>query len=444
MIFLMWIFAVQATSNLSFQVFEFAKPNVFSSWSVNIFSPQNWDVWKNEKVDEIQYILVTGKWWGNHDAPDLTDTLILVWINNKQETISMLSIPRDLYIEYPKSDETGKINEVYYRGLQRWEKQAMNELMAKITEITGKEVQSYINLNFQGFIEIVDALDWVEVTLDENLVDYNYPDGNLGYKTFILRKWTWNLDGEVALMYARSRYSTSDFDRSLRQQEIISWMKEKVLDLGYFKDRKKFKELYDILNKYIDTNLSFSEMLDLALELKSWELPKTLSYNLNDSCFYEVEDCGIWGFLYTPLRQYFDGKSVILPNWATYFDLGVYDEVKDFAKLIFDDSRSLTHPKNIVIYNASETPGLATSAYNTLKPYGIVKDDFIQLKNITEKKFEKSILHYNNVDKNDEILKILEKVLDIESQESEVPLYSGTGTQIEIILIDPLEESSSN
>ncbi len=60
--------------------------------------------------------------------------------------------------------------------------------MDKVSEITGKDVAYYVNIDFKGFIEVVDALGGVEVTLDHNLVDYEYPDNNLGYRTFILKK----------------------------------------------------------------------------------------------------------------------------------------------------------------------------------------------------------------------------------------------------------------
>ena len=181
-IFLMWVFVVWAMNNLNFRVFDFAN----SSWSPLDMTQ---DIIGEEKVNtDISYILLTGKWWGSHDAPDLTDTLILMGLNNEKQTISMLSIPRDLYVEYPGTDDEGKINEVYFHGLQRWKKAAMNELMGKITEITGKNVDYYVNLDFQGFIEIVNVLWWVDVTLEKNFVDNNYPDGNLGYKSFILKK----------------------------------------------------------------------------------------------------------------------------------------------------------------------------------------------------------------------------------------------------------------
>jgi anionic cell wall polymer biosynthesis LytR-Cps2A-Psr (LCP) family protein len=64
-------------------------------------------------------------------------------------------------------------------------------------------------------------------------------------------------------MYARSRHSTSDFDRSLRQQQIISSLREKVSNLGYFKNRKQIVELYDIFTKYVETDLALTDMVKL-------------------------------------------------------------------------------------------------------------------------------------------------------------------------------------
>ena len=427
----MGVFVVQAMNSLDFRIFEFAD----SSTIKNTETP-NSIIAEEELSSDITYILITWKWWGNHDAPDLTDTLILMWIDSDKQNISMLSIPRDLYVEYPKTQDVGKINEIYFHGLQRWQEQAMDELTKKITEITWKNIDYYVNLDFQGFVNIVDILGGVDVTLEENFVDNNYPDGNFGYKTFILKKWSWTLDGEVALMYARSRYSTSDFDRSLRQQEIIASLKQKISQLGYFKDRKKIIELYGTVWKYIDTNIPLSEIITLALDIKSWEDTQIMSFNLNDSCFYEEDLCWTWWFLYTPLRQYFDGKSVIIPNGATYYDLGVYDEIQKFSQIIFDAPEVLSSPQEIMIYNASQTSGLANEYANMLKPYGVVSEDFSGLANLTEKKFEKSILYYNNIDSDDVRLKLIGDVLDIPSQETQTPVYSWSGTTIEIIVTD--------
>jgi len=106
----------------------------------------------------------------------------------------------------------------------------MKVLEEKIEEITGEKIDYYVNLDFEGFIKIVDLVDGVDVSVEENLVDYDYPNGRGGYTTFVLRKGNWTLDGETALKYARSRHSTSDFDRSLRQQQIISALKKKITE----------------------------------------------------------------------------------------------------------------------------------------------------------------------------------------------------------------------
>ena len=442
-IFLLWAFAYQGISDINFRIFDFANsttisnPNTFT-W---ISKSEGQEIYKQEKKEEIissetQYILLTGKWWGSHDAPDLTDTLIVLGINESAETITMLSVPRDLYVNFPRTNDAWKINEVYYHGLQRGEESAMEDLMGKVSEVIGKEVSYYVNLDFRGFIEIVDLLDGVEVTLEKNFVDNQYPDNNYWYRTFILKKWTWTLSWEVALMYVRSRYSTSDFDRSARQQYVISALKDKVSELGYFKDRKTILELYGIIETYIDTNLPITKIIDLGLEIRSWENTSTVSYNLNDSCFYEEATCGPWWFLYTPLRQYFDGKSVLIPDGATYYNLEEYDKIHTFAELIFDSPEELVNKKEIMFYNSSSTPWLAGSYSELIQPFGFLSEENTGLWNIREKKFQNSILYYNSIDENDKTLRVIQDALQIEIEKTQEPVFSSTGTVIEIIIVD--------
>jgi anionic cell wall polymer biosynthesis LytR-Cps2A-Psr (LCP) family protein len=87
------------------------------------------------------------------------------------------------------------------------------------------------------------------------------------------------------LKYARSRHSTSDFDRSLRQQEILSSLKNKALSLGYFRDSIKIRDLYSAIKKYVETDIDISTLLKLALEFKASQDKELLSFNLNDTCY---------------------------------------------------------------------------------------------------------------------------------------------------------------
>ena len=434
-IFFLWMVVVQAMNNLNFRVFDFASSTgSIIEWSLLDFS-QNWNINPSSEEDMI-YILLTWKGGGNHDAPNLTDTLILVGIHPSKKTITLFSIPRDLYVEYPESTRSGKINQIYETYLSLWEDIAIEKLKSKISEITWKNIDFYVNVDFAWFIQIVDTLGWVEVSLAENFVDYEYPDNNLWYKTFILRKWTWILDWEVALMYARSRHSTSDFDRSLRQQNIISSLRKKVSQLWYFRDSKKLFELYGIFQEYVDTDMGISDMVRLWLTIKSWDTAQTLSFNLNDSCYDGSPTCNTGGFLYVPLREYFWWASVLLPNEASSINLSNYDIIHTYSDLIYDHSDIYSEPKDIVIFNATSTPLLAWDLANLLRPYGFSISKELGAKTLREKKFEKSILYYNGIDENNSTLNALKEFIDIEMQAVAEPLYSPTGTNIEIILAE--------
>jgi len=419
---------------MNFNVFNFSS----WSWVLDIIPSGSIRPWKEVEQEnkENTYILLTGRWWGTHDAPNLTDTIILAGINPNEQKISLLSIPRDLWVEYPNSGRSGKINSVYENALSLWEDIAIERLQSKVTEITGKEIDYYMNVDFQGFIKLVDALGWVEVSLENNFVDYEYPDNNLWYKTFILRKWTWTLDGEVALMYARSRHSTSDFDRSARQQQILGSLKNKVSNLGYLKDAKKILQLYNIFSQYVVTDMKLRDMVSVGLEIKSWESSKVNTFNLNDSCFPGSISCSTWWFLYVPLREYFGWASVLLPNTWLAASPSSYDEISKFSSFIFDSPSMYAPEKEIIIYNASWSPRLAWKLAELLLPYWFLIDSERGTQTLREKKFEKSILYYNGIDSSDEILKNLESFIDIDIEMVTEPVYSDSNVRIEIVLAD--------
>jgi len=432
-IFSLGFFVVWAVNSINFQIFQFAS-QTGSSNKPGIINFTKWE-WIQQE-EGITYILLTGRWWWNHDAPDLTDTLIIAGINPRSQTISMLSIPRDLYVQYPGSTLKWRINGIYEANLSKWEEFAIWQLKSKLWEIIWKDIQYYLNVDFQGFIEIVDTLGGVQVTLEENFVDYEYPDGNLWYRSFILRKWTWNLDWEVALMYARSRHSTSDFDRSLRQQEILSSLRSKIWDLWYFKDRKKIIELYWLFTQYVETDMSLANMISIWLEIRSWEDTKTTSFNINDSCYSWSLTCSAWGFLYLPIRDYFWGASVLLSKWSNVSNLDEFDDINTFSELVFELPEIYDNQQEIIIYNTTLIPLYARSLYETLKPYWFSVDAEKWTQSYREKEFENSILYYNGIEPDNSTLMWLQKILDIEFQKRDNPFIIGSDARIEIFLAD--------
>ena len=136
-------------------------------------------------------------------------------------------------------------------------------------------------------------------------MDTQYPDNNWGYETFKVKKGKQVFDGKTALKYARSRHSTSDFDRSIRQQLIIRAIKDRLLSLGTLGNPVKLKALYDAVSSNVRTDMPVSEIVALALFAKGLPSDRILSFNLNDTCFQSVSECDRGGILYTPARDAF-------------------------------------------------------------------------------------------------------------------------------------------
>lgn len=422
-IFFLWICIVKITENINFNFLDFA-------------------VWKSPLITKVEpvidkkriNVLILWRWWWNHDAPNLTDTIILWSLNFEKKTISMLSIPRDLFVEYPDSKRKWKINKIYNTFLYKWEPYAIGKLKEKVTEITWEKIDYYVNLDFKWFKEVIDILWWVEVTLPRNFVDDKFPDWNLGYTTFMLKKWTWNLDWEVALKYARSRHSTSDFDRSIRQQQIINAIKDKLKELWYFKDSSKIRDLFTSLEKNIKTDIWIKDLFKIWLFLK-WNSVDILSFNLNDSCFYWSLACTKWWFLYVPLKEYFNNLSVLLPEWANKNNISNYEVIKLYSNNIFNAPEVFKNSYKINIFNSTKTKFLARWLADELKKYWFNVPSKDSIWNIKNKEFEKSVLYYNNIEENTYTINAIKKIIDIEVKEVDAPLYSKyEDVKIEIIL----------
>ncbi|MCH2188687.1 LCP family protein [Candidatus Gracilibacteria bacterium] len=438
LVFFIGTFALQNTHILTPQI------NIAGdSTSLNSEEKSNEIITEAEVGDDNKInILITGMGGGSHDAPNLTDTIILASIHKLYKTISLLSIPRDLWVGYDETN-TGKINEIYRREAKKNESPAegMQALEKKVSEITGESIDYYANIDFNGFTEVVDALEGVEITLEKQFVDYSFPDGEGGHRTFVLRKGTWTLDGETALNYARSRHSTSDFDRSLRQQQILSAIKTKVSQTSFLGSPKKIKAFYDIFKEYVFTDVELSDILELsylAKEIKDYEV---IPHNINDSCFYGSNTCAAGGFLYVPEREYFDGRSVLLINGSDITDLSDYSGITSYMDLVFNYPLFYSEKIQVNIFNATGINNLASAYTNEAIKYGFSLPSKNSIGN-TKKPYEKSIIYYNNIDINSNTISTLKWFFSGSFKETPTPLYStDPNTKIEIILGDDYQES---
>lgn len=432
--FSLWVFFIESTKWLKLDFFDFLNLKV---WSL-------WEIWFSAGENSKTNILIVWRWWGLHDAPNLTDSIILASIDTKQNITSMLSIPRDLLVEVDEKKTRAKINELYTRNLDIYKKTedaSISVLRNKVSKITWQNIDYYINIDFEGFKKFIDYVWWVEVTLEENLVDNEYPDGNNGYTTFVLRKWTWILDGDTALKYARSRHSTSDFDRSLRQQEILSSLKDKVLQEWYLSNPTKISNIYSILREYIKTDIDVKTLISIALWMKSDH--KIVSFNLNDSCFY-AGLCFKWGFLYVPQRDYFWWLSVLIPQTADVWDLENYSDIQKYADLIFNQREVFEENLEIHIFNGTKRASLAKIFANKLYRYGFnIPDASLWNTNGVEESI--TTIYYNNIDEDNSTIEALKKLTKAPLKKIEKPIYSQKeGVKVEIVIWEDYASYENN
>ncbi|MCC6643589.1 LCP family protein [Candidatus Peregrinibacteria bacterium] len=329
---------------------------------------------------KLTNFLLVGTGGAEHDGSNLTDTIIVASLDQESKTVKMLSLPRDLYID---DKETGgqRINKVYDTYLVKYKNspKAMEKLGELITSLTDMPIHYYVKIDFDGFVKIVDAMGGVTVDVEHSIYDPNYPLGETDkYTTFKIDAGVQNLDGETALKFARSRKTTSDFDRAYRQQQLLSAIKEKAISLDILTNPTKIQSLYNSVADSIETNLSVTEIIELAKISKDIDKNAIQSRVITD----DYTSCG--GLLYTPVREYFGGAAVLLPAGEEY------DEINKFSDNYFNSKGTLNH--EIQVLNGTKTANLALTVLNRLSRDCL---NVVYYGNASDRTLEKSVIYYN-------------------------------------------------
>lgn len=197
----------------------------------------------------------------NEEGPWRSDTMVVVSVDPQSMTAGALSIPRDLYVEIPGYGER-RINMAHFLGeAYDYPGEGPGLAMQTIEYNFGIPMHYYIRINFQGFREIVDYLGGVTIEVDEEIWDYRYPDGQYGYTTIHIPAGTQLMDGRMALQYARTRHSGTDFDRLRRQRQVLLAIREKALRLDLI---PKIPALAGTMGQSVTTNLQLGEVVTLA------------------------------------------------------------------------------------------------------------------------------------------------------------------------------------
>jgi len=277
--------------------------------------------------DRINILLLGIRGTGEENTGDLlTDTVVLVSIKKSAGQLALISVPRDLYIPAPGLGKKEKINFAYaYGGLDFAKK--------VISYTTNVYIDHALVSNFNAFQEVIEALGGVNVYLEypfEETFQWaqeGREENRYWFKKEIggEEKWVFHLpagqnflDGQTALYYVRSRFSTSDFDRMRRQQQVLMAVKDKALSLGVLANPFKIYELLDILGKNIKTDMNLKDiknLINLVFESDTEHIRT------------KVFDTTPEGLLY---QTFIDGQYVLLPIGDDY------NKIQEAVKKIFD------------------------------------------------------------------------------------------------------------
>ena len=191
----------------------------------------------------------------------LADSIMVASLDTKNNKVAMISVPRDLYVQIPDTNEHSKINAVYSHWESGGKGQGIPKMEAMLQTITGLKIDHAVVINFAGFQKLIDAVGGVDVRMPKGFAEtQQFVEGKECGGSFTLPIGTNHLNGEKALCYARARVQTNDFDRSKRQQVILKALKDKMTSLGTLADFNKVNNILNIIGDNVKTDMTPDEM----------------------------------------------------------------------------------------------------------------------------------------------------------------------------------------
>jgi LCP family protein required for cell wall assembly len=278
-----------------------------------------------------------------------TDTMIIVSINHENQTASMISLPRDLYVYHPGKIMSRLNTAVNLGGVEQLEQTILYNF--------GIPIHYYAQIDFDGFEQAVDAMGGVYVAVSCRLQDWRLispeldPQNEDNWHQFALEPGVHHMDGDLALWYARSRLSTNDFDRGRRQQQLLHAMLNQGVDLNLIAEAPA---LWNTYKDSVETDIDIGRLLQFA----------TLAPAIRENGvqhLYLARGVQSWT---TP-----DGASVQLPIWDGEGNFG-----ETFSRLYRPPAlnRATRPPITVEIVNASGSPDMALLAADNLAWYGFI------------------------------------------------------------------------
>jgi LCP family protein required for cell wall assembly len=318
-----------------------------------------------------------------HEGGQLTDSIMVLSIDTKNNKAFMLSIPRDLWVDVPDGGHA-KINSAYVVGEQNDFRQSglpdggMGELEKVLEDNLDIKINYYALVNYNALREAVDAVGGVDFTVKSTDPRGLY-DPNIDWKTHKplvkLSNGVHHLNGEQALDLARARgdaynsygFPASDFDRTEHQRQLLVALKSKAVSAGVIANPAKLTSLSDAIGNNVKTDFSVSEVHRLYDLVKQIDTNSIQSLSLNNANGKNL------------LASYTapGGQSALAPAAG----LDDFSDIQAFVRQHMSGSAVVQEGATVVVLNATDTSGLASRKRTFLEDKDLIVTDVGDAKN---------------------------------------------------------------
>jgi anionic cell wall polymer biosynthesis LytR-Cps2A-Psr (LCP) family protein len=307
--------------NLSDKIFVGQKYSFFQKIQLAIRGAFGGETLIGEDLGQVN-VLLLGIGGEGHDGPYLTDTMIVAQLRPDIGQATLTSLPRDYLAELPNGLGYRKINAAFAEGynLHKDFNEAGRWATQTTEKISGLKIPYFAVVDFKGFEKAIDLLGGLNIEVDREFTDFEYPNGDKNvagpicsaspedtssgcrYLKVNFLAGNQKMSGETALRFARSRHGNngegSDFARSLRQQKVISSFRTKMLELNLITDSGKINTLLNTFADHFHTNINPAELFRLYSLTKEKNIQKFLSSSLDEEsgllCPKILEESGAW------------------------------------------------------------------------------------------------------------------------------------------------------
>lgn len=305
-----------------------------------------------KKTEDRVNVLFLGIGGGRHDGPLLTDTIIYASIDPKLQKVTLISIPRDLWVP----DLKAKINTTYAFGEDKKKGNGLLLTKAAVEKILNQPVDYILRIDFNGFIKAIDLVGGIDVSVEKSFEDLEYPiagkeNDDCGFKDEEFEKRATSsavfesfpcryehisfeqglehMDGERSLKFVRSRHAKglegTDFARAKRQELVIAAFKDKIFSLNTLLSPGKLMNLYNVFQDSVHTNIKPEEYDDFVKLVRKIQNAQTNSVVFSYTDPYSKEQ----GIFINPLdSRPYGNQWVLIPRAGN----GNFSEIQEYVE----------------------------------------------------------------------------------------------------------------